>query len=237
VPAIYEFEGLRRDGSTIALMNSAHRVEWDGRPAFQVILTDMTGLKRAERHLAESNRMLQQVLDTIPVRVFWKDSEGRFLGCNQLFALDAGRDSAADLIGCTDDEMSWHTDAARYRADDRAVMSSGHAKLTYEEEHTTPDGRPIWVRMSRVPLRNADGAIDGMLGTYEHITEQKLAEQALRASEERYALAVRGSTDGVWDWDIARGDDLLLSPVARDPRFRVAAPERRSRRGVRPHPS
>ena len=59
--------------------------------------------------------MFQSVLDTIPVRVFWKDLDSVYLGCNQLFAEDAGRARPQDLIGKTDHEMAW-TDEAEMKA-------------------------------------------------------------------------------------------------------------------------
>jgi PAS domain S-box-containing protein len=124
--------------------------------------------------------MLQSVLDATPVRVFWKDLNLRYLGCNTHFARDAGLERPSQLLGEDDFAMGWRDQAELYRADDRAVIESGEAKLNYEEPQTTPDGRTIWLRTSKIPLRGADGEIFGVLGTYEDITEYKrLAEQSL----------------------------------------------------------
>lgn len=122
---------------------------------------------------SDAARMLQLVLDTIPVRVFWKDREGRYLGCNTLFARDAGHELPEDLLGKDDFAMGWRKQAELYRADDRAVRESGEAKLNYEEPQTTPDGKTIWLRTSKIPLRDASGEVIGILGTYEDITVQK----------------------------------------------------------------
>lgn len=136
-------------------------------------------LQQSRRELAEANRMLQLVLDTIPVRVFWKDRESRFLGCNRLFAEDAGRESPTELIGDTDFNMAWSEQADLYRADDRQVVESGVPKLNFEEPQTTPEGEHIWLRTSKIPLKNLEGETIGMLGTYEDITERKQAEKEL----------------------------------------------------------
>jgi PAS domain-containing protein len=82
-------------------------------------------LYESEMKLQEANKMLQLILDTIPVRVFWKDRNSVYLGCNRLFALDAGRRTPDELIGDTDFNMGWREQADLYRADDALVISSG----------------------------------------------------------------------------------------------------------------
>ena len=135
--------------------------------------------ERAEA-LQESRQILRLVLDSIPVRVFWKDRNSRYLGCNRPFALDAGLADPEDLLGKDDYQMGWREQAELYRADDRRVIESGQPKLYYEEPQTAPDGRRLWLRTSKVPLRNARDEIVGVLGTYEDITVRKQADETLR---------------------------------------------------------
>ncbi|RME69398.1 MAG: PAS domain S-box protein, partial [Verrucomicrobia bacterium] len=153
---------------------------------------------------AAGNRQprLKDVLDTIPVRVFWKDRDGRYLGCNLAFARDAGLDSPDQLIGRTDYELAWREQAPIYRRDDNEVMSLGQAKLNYEEPQTTPDGRTIWLRTSKIPLRDDSGNIVGILGTYEDITEKKNTELALIRSEENLRITLESIGDGVVTTDL-----------------------------------
>jgi PAS domain S-box-containing protein len=148
-----------------------------------------------------SARMFRDVLESIPVRVFWKDLDGRYLGCNRLFASDAGRADSESLIGQDDYDMGWAEQAPLYRADDQRVVESGMPKLNYEEPQTAPDGRTIWLRTSKIPLRNERGRIYGVLGVYEDITEQKRAELELRESEKRFDQIARQSRTYVWEVD------------------------------------
>lgn len=148
-------------------------------------IQDISARVRAETALLESRQMLRQVLDTIPVRVFWKDADSVFLGSNRSFARDAGLSSPEELVGRNDRDMAWAAQAENYRADDLLVMATGTSKLNYEEPQTAPDGRVIWLRTSKIPLLDREGRTQGVLGTYEDITEHKLAEEALRASEIR----------------------------------------------------
>jgi len=141
--------------------------------------TDITALKEAQIEATASRQLLQKILDTVPVRVFWKDRDLRYLGCNQPFATDSGYTSPAELLGKSDYEMSWTEQADLYRADDRKVIDTGAIMLGYEEPQTSADSRSLWLRTSKVPLRDENGDIIGVLGTYEDITAEKLAKLEL----------------------------------------------------------
>jgi PAS domain S-box-containing protein len=158
--------------------------------------------KRVEVALLESQQMLRLVLDSIPVRVSWKDKELNYLGCNQQFANDSGFGSPEEIIGKNDFAMGWAEQAEIYRSDDRMVIETGVQKLNYEEPQTTPDGRKIWLRTSKMPLIDAEGRIKGVLGTYEDITNPKRAELELKESEERYRLLAENAHDIIFTMDV-----------------------------------
>ena len=164
-------------------------IEWRSVPAGNLIYAaarDITERKQIEQELLESHRMLRDVLETIPVRVFWKDVEGKFLGCNRLFAMDAGRSSPESLIGEDDFGITRPEQAALNQAEDRQVIESGQAIINYEDLQTARDGRQFWLRTSKVPLRNSAGVIYGVLGSYEDITESKRAQEALTESKNNF---------------------------------------------------
>ena len=69
-----------------------------------------------------------------------------------------------------------------------------------------PGGKAVWLRTSKVPLRDEKGSVIGVLGVYEDVTERKRAEEELRASQERFQLAVNATSDGIWDWNILTGE-------------------------------
>ncbi len=98
------------------------------------IIQDITERRQAEKALKESQNMLQLVLDSIPVRVFWKDRGLNYLGCNRLFASDAGLSSPNEIIGKSDFDLSWGSYVAEdYRRDDRHVIETALPKIGYEE--------------------------------------------------------------------------------------------------------
>lgn len=129
-----------------------------------------------QREVNRQVGMLRQVLATIPARVFWKDRDGNYLGCNTLFAQDAGLEDPQEIIGKTDWDMPWRSQAESYRTDDLEVIRSGRAKLHYEDQRTGLDGREHWIETSKVPLLDERGKVVGMLGAYQDITERKQIE-------------------------------------------------------------
>ncbi len=127
-----------------------------------------------------TKELLQSVLNTIPVRVFWKSKDLTYLGCNTLFANDAGVSSADDLTGKDDFQLSWSKEAELYRADDLKVITSGAKRLNYEEPQTRPDGSVFWLNTSKIPLCDSNGEVYGVLGTYEDITKRKEKEHEIK---------------------------------------------------------
>lgn len=156
--------------------------------------------RNAERNLAtaaiaESRDLLLAIIDTAPIRVFWKDRDLRYLGCNTLFAHDAGQQTPGDVIGKDDFQMGWAEEAELYRADDRAVLASGAGKLFYDEPQTTPSGQTILLRTSKVPLKNQRHETVGILGIYEDITVQKKAEESVRLAAQYARSLIEASLD------------------------------------------
>ena len=158
-----------------------------GNPHGAVIMhLDVSERRKAEETLRESQSLLRLVVEHVPLRLFWKDRDLRYLGCNSLFARDAGFASPDELIGKTDFDMAWAPQAGLYRKDDSDVLESGTPKLDIEEPQTTPDGRTIWLSTSKVPMRDANGLTIGVLGSYQDVTDRKLAAQILHESQSRF---------------------------------------------------
>ncbi len=182
-----------RGGGVLYADLSGSPVDIGGHHYLLGMFRNSTERKQTEEALRMSKNLLLSVLEHIPPRIFWKDRELHFLGCNTAFAKDAGFTTPDELIGKTDFDMAWRDQADFYRADDRAVIESGLSKLGIEEPHTTPGGQRIWLRTSKVPLRDEKNRIIGILGVYEDITERRAAEEQLR----KLSLAVEQSPESI----------------------------------------
>jgi len=176
------------DGRDVPVVLRSVSERGEGRTGLvcRTVLIDVARRKQAEQALLQSRRMLHTVLNSIPVRVFWKDRDLKYLGCNQAFAAGAGLQSPEQIVGMVDTQMPWAEQAARYNADDREVMRTGRAKTVFEEPQTTPTGEQIRLLTTKSPMRDPDGRIVGLVGTYEQITERKRAQETLRDPDKGY---------------------------------------------------
>ena len=134
--------------------------------------------------LRKHQAMLRQVLDTIPQGVFWKDLSGAYLGCNQVLVKNLGLCSPSEIIGKTDFDLPWpRAEAEAYRADDAEVMERQAPKWHIIEQVQRGDGRRIWADTSKLPLVDENGAVYGVLGVYEDITERKETDESLARAQ------------------------------------------------------
>ncbi len=140
----------------------------------QRIAENLTG------ELLENQAMLQQILDTVPHAIFWKDKAGVYLGCNLIFPSVAGLVGTEQVIGKTDFDMPWsRKDAEVYREDDVQVVASGIPKRNIVEQLQQVDGARLWISTTKLPLLNAQGEVQGVLGVFEDITNRKRLEDEL----------------------------------------------------------
>lgn len=175
-------------------------------------------ISERQRHETERNQaisLLQTVINTAPVRIFWKDTSLHYLGCNLLFAKDAGKSAPDELIGKDDFEMGWAEQAELYRSDDRMIMETGIPRVSFEEPQTTPDGRQIWLCTSKVPLRDREGNVIGVLGVYDDITEQKRMNYELKLREQYQRALLDNFPFLVWLKDTESRFLAVNQPFAR----------------------
>ncbi|MGK7394933.1 MAG: PAS domain S-box protein [Candidatus Cyclobacteriaceae bacterium M3_2C_046] len=135
---------------------------------------------------SQPKSLLQMVLDTIPQRIFWKDRNFRYLGGNESFLKDAGFDQIDELIGKTDFECSWMDNAGSYRQDDISILNTGRGISDIEQVQKRADGSVAWLRTSKLPIFDDLGKIVGIFGTYEDITDKKMADIIIKDSEAKY---------------------------------------------------
>ena len=161
----------RKDGSTYPVHATLQRVTYKTRLCYAIFDIDITELKQNEQALDDQLKLLENIIDTVPVRIFWKDLDGAYLGANKLFLQDANLQSRDELVGKTDWQLPWaNINAESFQKDDLEVMESGLAKLNFEEIQTHADGKTIVLSTSKVPFLNTKNEMIGVLGTYQDIT-------------------------------------------------------------------
>jgi PAS domain S-box-containing protein len=210
----------RRGGGVRHCMMWARSFTYEGAPALLSVVHDVTELRLATQAAEESQRMLQSVLDALPSSVFWKNRDSVYLGCNRKFVIDSGIADAEAVAGMTDREMPWRNGAAIYQASDRRIIESGVAEMNRVTLHDMPSGPPRWFSVSKLPLIGPDGAISGVLGIGTDVTEQKEADEKLRASEEKLRSLFEHSPLGVTlsriDGGFVEANDAFLRIIGYD---------------------
>ncbi|MFM0400965.1 sensor domain-containing protein [Paraburkholderia aspalathi] len=169
----------RKDGSMISADISYHALNFMGRAAFFVLADDVTEQINTEAEAQRSNQMLETVMDNIPQRIFWKDHESRYLGCNMAFARDAGLSYPEQVVGKSDSDMPWRAFADLLNEHDKEVVTTGVPKMSFEVDLVI-DGVHRTTVTSKLPFTDGDGRVIGVLGSYTDITERKRADLALR---------------------------------------------------------
>ncbi len=181
-----------KHGRTFPVEVMANYVEFDGQEYCFAFVRDISERRRAEEELRSSRQMLQSILDAIPQRVFWKDRNCVYSGCNRPFATDAGLESPAAIVGKSDFDLDWKDVAELYRADDERVMKHLSPNLNHHECQTRSDGSVLWLQTNKLPLFDLEGNVSGVVGTYDDITERKEAERLLRLTTHSLEIASDG---------------------------------------------
>jgi PAS domain S-box-containing protein len=139
--------------------------------------------------------LLQLVLDNIPELIFWKDNNSVFQGCNRLWAKAAGFNDPNQIIGLSDYDLYPTNDQiGEYLEKDQQVIRTGESRsyLEYKQD------KDVWYHTRKIPIRDSQGKIVGILATIEDITERKKAEEALHRAEQKYRSIFENALEGIF---------------------------------------
>jgi PAS domain S-box-containing protein len=135
--------------------------------------------------------LVEAFLANVPDSVYFKDRDSRFIAVSKSKVARHRCARAEELLGKTDADFFSEAYARRTRRDELAIMESGAPMLGCEQQITWSDGRVSWVRTSKLPLRDAGGAIIGTFGLSQDITAAKEMEAALEKANKETRDASR----------------------------------------------
>jgi PAS domain S-box-containing protein len=178
---------------------------------------EMTELGRALIAMAdafqERIRFTQEIIDVVPAPLYYKDSSGRYLGCNRAYETDIRPLSI--MYGKLAAEFAPADQASLCARMDRLVIESPDQTQAYECPMTFRDGTIRDMVISKSVFRNAAGEPAGIVAVMLDITDRKRSERALTASESKYRALLASMGDGFVAVD-AQGHMVESNPAFRD---------------------
>ncbi len=194
-----------RDGRAIPVELMARPIEHAGTPALLIHVRDITERMRTEAELVKLSRAVEQTADA----VFITDRAGKIEYVNPAFEQMTGY-PAAEAVGRLPNLLkSDRHDRDFYRRLWETILAGRtfRAVLTNRKKN----GELFFVDQTITPLKDSAGRVLHFVATCKDISDRKAAEEELHKSRERFALAVLGSKDGIWDWDMLT-DEVYYSP-------------------------
>ncbi|HPD57221.1 MAG TPA: PAS domain S-box protein [Smithellaceae bacterium] len=206
-----EHEIIRKDGSKIWIEASiALRKDRSGNKiGFKGIVRDITERKKAEEELRKKHKELETMIEASPIMIYFKDTQNKFIRVNRAL-LEATGLAREEIEGKSNEEVN-PKQAAHYLQEDKEIIATGKPKIGTYEEIKTRKGRKVLLT-DKVPYRDKEGNIIGVIGFSVDITAQKKAQDALRESEEKYRKLVENAQEGVYQ-STADGKYLTMNPA------------------------
>ncbi len=151
--------------------------------------------------LTQAQHELRLLLDHVPASIMIRKASGDIVRVNK---------GTSRILGLPADQiegrhLSSFDVPEQILQEDRRVIETGEPLLNVIHEIAAPDGGTLLLRMDRVPYRRPGSGEDCVYALAQDVTDTMMTERALRVSEERFGLAVRGSGVGLWDWDVENG--------------------------------
>lgn len=190
MPPFYEYQIVHKSGA-VRWMNQRNVLITgeDGKPvAIEGIVTDVTESKQIEEALKKSERSYRTLVENLAQKIFLKDLDSTYISCNSAYAEYLGV-QAHDIAGKTDYDFYPKEAAEKYRADDRRIMDSGLSDEIIETYDL--EGMDGWAQTVKVPVRDDNGNVTGILGIFWDITDRKKAEDDLRNSLKERELLIK----------------------------------------------
>ena len=186
-----EVLGLRRGGDQFPLELNLSSLRVPGAAGqgdcwlFLAVARDLTLAKQQAADAAQRQALMEGIVAASPYAMFWKNRDGVYLGCNPIFAADAGLSDPSEIVGKVDADLGFTNDeGAHYRACDLGVMESQVPLLNHEETITTA-GATHHLLTSKAPFRGANGEVAGIVGVYVNIDVRRESELEVQRANEQ----------------------------------------------------
>jgi diguanylate cyclase (GGDEF)-like protein/PAS domain S-box-containing protein len=190
-----EYKFRKKNGEVLTGLFSAQIVKITEEPCLLSSIEDITERKQAEKTLKRNEGFLNSLLNAIPLPVFYKDEQGRYLGFNRAFE-DFFGSTKEQLVGKSVFDINPPELAKIYHAKDKDLLDKGGEQF-YESQVRNTAGEARDVLFNKAVFTDDRGNVKGLIGTILDITERKQADRAIRESEERIRAITNSAKDAI----------------------------------------
>ncbi|WP_343865992.1 PAS domain S-box protein [Caenispirillum bisanense] len=206
---------LQPEGGTAEVEAAVMPFSEGGRPGVMLVARDVTEIRRSSQAAHDRQRLLEGIMNTVVDGIITIDDRGRIESFNPAAERIFGY-TAAEVVGLNVARLMAGEHAERHDAYMQTYASTGRKRIIgigREEQGRRKDGSVFPIELAVTELHLGSRRL--FTGVVRDISGRKEAERALRLSEERYALAISGSNEAIWDWDVET-DRLFFSPHMRE---------------------
>jgi PAS domain S-box-containing protein len=167
---------IRKDGEVILCdWYNTKLIDSSGKMSSIISLAkEVTEEFKIREELQESRNMVQNILNSIPLAIFWKDKNDNYLGCNRKFAQITGAADTGEITGKRNEQIVQDENLARLLGtNDSEVIKTGEPIFDIKASFTDSKGAPVWINMTKLPLLDLSGGVTGTIGVYEDITQKR----------------------------------------------------------------
>lgn len=192
----------KKNNDFIFVEIKSNELEYNGRLANLVLANDVTEKVQAEEELARERYLLRTLIDHLPDYIYVKDSNYRHIINNKANVELMGAREEKETLGKTVYDFFDREIADKFIEHDREVMEKGKAIHNMEEGIVTHDNKKRWLLTTKVPLKDENDNVFGLVGVSRDVTAQKEIAESLRLSNERFNVVSKATNDAIWDWDL-----------------------------------
>lgn len=192
-PFALNYRLITQDGKILWIHDEAVLVHDEtGTPVYWLgVWTDITNTHETEIALAHERDLLQALMSNIPDMIYFKDAEARFTRINCAQARHLGVTLPEQTLGKT--ELDWYPQTQNFYEEELTLLKTGIPVVDRLENHQTNHGEPRWISATKVPLRDPQGQIVGLVGISRDVTDRELTRQMLEKQAAELATVIKVS--------------------------------------------